>query len=517
LDFLSRRKPGKNDLSILVVVLLFGAVFVGVTFQFAHAGAPAVQNTAQSSCVTCGSQTIGLTVNNVGDTIVIGFGYVTNTHDQASIVTSITGGSTTFFKATSDAGVCQFPTCGGAGQTFYFGTELWSGSAGASGAITYTVSWTYSPNTVGLTGYDVTGVPTQATTTDVGHCNESASNCPGLISTNNNNGFPTGQAIEIGAFTSTQQLGAAGNGYTKLATLQPDVAGEYSATATSVNSPTAFPMNTLNPCNSPCGWSVSGAIFANSAVTTTTTANTVCLGGCSGGNNGTSHAPGLTTFSLKFYASQNLQTASQVDNVTIKIKSVNINVVTGTGYIVCYGTTGIPSAGNPYTLITSNPFSLFNGSSNFFVHDNPQAALAANEYYLCGFLIPTTHSNSATITGSGVSVYETSQSGITEYKYNCGCTTPPSNFYSNTVNTPRDWIYIHTIFAVMLLTTTSTSTVTGAVTTTVTTSSTSTILVNQGDPSKPAFWWMPFFFLMFVTSIFIGAYAMLQKAGAVPP
>jgi hypothetical protein len=500
-----------RSLSVLIVALL-ACSFMLVVLQPVHAAAPAVVNTGHNNCITCTQVLVNLVVANVGDAIVIGWGFVTNSQDQYSTISSITGNNGEVFSQQGvQAGSCGPPTCASAGHLIWFGSAIWSAVATATGTLTFTISWTYTVNGGGAEAFDITNVPAAALTVNSGACNESGTDCATTMTTAGQNAFVQGNAIEIASGMTTNAISSAGSGYTLVSSGNAQIEGEYSATASSVSSPTSFPIVTSG-CAHPCGWTDVGAIFGSNGQTATTTINTGCLGGCSGGPNSTSHAPTKTVFTLHFYASQNLQSPAQVDNVSIRIKSANINQVQGTGYIVCYGTSGIPSAGNPYTLITSNAFPIFNQSTNFYVHTNPQALLAANEYYLCGFLIPTTKSNSATITGSGVSVYETSQVGITEYKYDCGgCATPPNTFYSNTQNTPRDWIYIHTIFAVTLITTTSTSTVTGAVTTTVTTTSTSTAVVNQGDPTKAGFWYVPLFYILFFAGVFMAVYAMMLR------
>lgn len=206
-------------------------------------------------------------------------------------------------------------------------------------------------------------------------------------------------------------------------------------------------------------------LVPSAGVTSTTTINTNCLGGCSGGSNGTSiylPPPTSTFFNLHFYASVNLQTPSQVDNVTFKVAAVHITAATGLIYVCVWAANGVASGGNPYTLVQAcNGYVLTNGTSNFFVHSNPQANLGANQSYAVGIMTTTTASRGSGASGSGISIYQTSQAGITEYKYSVGSSTPPTTFFSNVQQTPHDWIYIHTTFPVVLLTTTlSTATIT---------------------------------------------------------
>src|SRR5439155_1358147 len=86
----------------------------------------------------------------------------------------------------------------------------------------------------------------------------------------------------------------------------------------------------------------------------------------------------------------------------------------------------------------------------------------------------STHSNSAGVTGSGVSLFETGNFTSVEYQYNMGSATPLSSFYGNTVksNGHYDWIYIHILFPILTISTTVTTTVAAS-------TITSTSIINQ--------------------------------------
>jgi len=145
-------------------------------------------------------------------------------------------------------------------------------------------------------------------------------------------------------------------------------------------------------------------------------------------------------------------------------------------------------------LILSQALTISNGTSNFFVHSNPQCNLASGQFYAVGYMTTTTASRGSGATGSGISFYESSQVGTIEYKYNVGSNTPPNSFFSSTQQTPRDFIYVHTIFTVATFTVTSVSTVSGTVSSTVFV--TSTNIINQLNMASSGFWFIPLVFLL---------------------
>lgn len=264
-------------------------------------------------------------------------------------------------------------------------------------------------------------------------------------------------------------------------------------------------------CTSNCGTGSNGMSFGVAAVVlspsglggSTTTINTMCLGGCTGGQNGTGNY--LIRNLLYFYQSQNVAQSATIDNVTLKVGAVHMNVTQGYLYITIYTATGVPSGGNPFEEIPGPTGQLavpiFNGTSNFFVHWNPQAILPANGYYAVGILAaPEGHSRGSGAANSGVQVMETSLF-LREYNYapagpSGSAQTPPFAFFSSTPQTPRHFIYVHEIFPVFLLTSTSTSTITVGGTATTTVSTTVTNVVNQLNMSSPGFWFLPLLFLM---------------------
>ena len=234
-----------------------------------------------------------------------------------------------------------------------------------------------------------------------------------------------------------------------------------------------------------------GTGLGTTTTTTTTTNNTGCVGpGCSGGNNGTS-----TYFSTSmprlfvFVSSQNTLSPGQIDNFTMKVKAVHITQNVGLVYVLTYepATPTLPaSAGNPWTLLTGNgidSIQLTNSTSNFFIHANPQTNICTSCYYAVGLMALTTASRGSGATGSGISFYESSQVGQTQYNYDMGSTTPAATFYSNAINHPNFFMFVHETYTVATFSTTVTSTTSIFANSTVLTTSTVTSTATTIDSS----------------------------------
>src|SRR5439155_19501089 len=103
----------------------------------------------------------------------------------------------------------------------------------------------------------------------------------------------------------------------------------------------------------------------------------------------------------------------------------------------------------------------FNDTHHFVIEINPQATICALCYYAVGVMAISTHSNSATVTGSGISLYEDSVPTSNELQYDVTLSTPPNYFYSNTIKTDShfDWIFTHLLFPILTITATTTTTI----------------------------------------------------------
>lgn len=251
-----------------------------------------------------------------------------------------------------------------------------------------------------------------------------------------------------------------------------------------------------------------GSAVAQTTSTVTTTINTGCLGACSGGNNGTQTVFTLGVPHIFIYDfSVNIQGASQIDNVTVKVGAVHIATKTGTVYVLGYEPatpTNPASAGNLWTLASKTPVTVQNGTTAFFIHVNPQMNVCASCYYAVGIMSNTNKSNSATVGGSGVSFYLTSQKGIQQQSFTPASTTPPTTFFSSTVSSPTLFLYIHNTFPVVTVTSTSTSTLSGTVSTTVTSTSTVTT-IDASFFNQNSNWPIIFFILFLPTFLMIAA------------
>lgn len=473
----ARRPRPHFFVSILLLGVLGMMLFSFLVIKPVHATTPFISHTGVATCALCGAKAVTVTIDNLGDTVVIAFQWITNSPNTNTFITSIAGASTTF---TSQNGATYIYLNSG-GNNYYSGTEIWSGSAGATGAQGITVSWSNTPNTVGLEGYDLIGTLTNAVATDTGACAVGA-NCPASIKTNHNNAFTAGASLEIGSIGSSDGLGAAGTGYTALNSGAINMGGIYSTTASSVGSPTNFPSSTSGGCGNACNWGVTGAIFGSTSGTsaTTTVINTMCLGSC-----GTQTTNGTTIFSIVmpnlyiFQTSQNVGTPGSIDNFTMKIGSVHINTNTGTVYVLVCETANSnpPNAGNPFNCFTPYSYPVFNNTSNVVLQVNPQNLICAGCYYTAGIMPITTASRGSGASGAGVSFYETS-APVQQFKYAVGASIPPTKFFSNTVLTPNLYMFVHLIFPVGTVTSTITSTFTGTnvVTSTLSTTVTSTTL-----------------------------------------
>jgi hypothetical protein len=493
-------------------ILALMVISFAIVLNPIHATTPSVLNTGHNSCVTCSQLTVNLAVTNVGDAIAIGWGFLTNSQDQYSTISSITGNNGEVFNAQgTQAGSCGPPTCASAGHLLWFGSAIWSATATVTGTLTFTVSWSYSPNTVGVEAYDIAGVPALPISVNSGNCNESGSDCPNTMTTAASNAFVSGNAIEIGSYLATQTLVGAtpGTGYSLLGAGTNNVAGEYSATATSVPTPTNFPLTLPQACSHPCGWAVVGAIFGNTAVTSTTTINTMCIAACQSANKTTIFSITMPN-SFVYQTSQNLATGALVDNFTMKVASVNINVVRANVTVLVYTASGagLPSGGNPWLLQSSTNYPITNQSSNFFIHVNPQTPICSSCYYAVGIFTTTTGSRGQGATGtSGIAFYESSDPSIVQYRYAMGSSTAANSFYANTVVKPNLFMIIHTILAVGYLTSTITSTFTGTNVITSTTTTTSTSVVTTIDSTfflQNANYPLIFLVLFLPTGLFLG-------------
>jgi hypothetical protein len=219
-----------------------------------------------------------------------------------------------------------------------------------------------------------------------------------------------------------------------------------------------------------------------STTTSTTTINTGCTGsGCTGGSNGTANY--LSSDYFYYYWSQNQASGAQVDNVTVKVGAVHINAATTTLYVLVYeaGNAAVPSASNPWNLVApADAVPITNGTSNFFVHANPQNLICSSCYFAVGVMAISTASRGSGASGSGISLYESSTVGMVEYQYSVGSSTPAAAFYANNVKTNShfDFMYIHTTYPVAIETTTVTSTtaINGTATSTVTATTTQTTI-----------------------------------------
>lgn len=264
------------------------------------------------------------------------------------------------------------------------------------------------------------------------------------------------------------------------------------------------------------------ATFGQSqSTTTTTTVNTGCVGpGCSGGNNGTSTYFSTSMPNLFVYVnSQNTLSPGQIDNFTMKVKAVHINQNVGLVYVLTYepATPTLPaSPGNPWTLLPgtgTDSIQLTNGTSNFFIHANPQTNICTSCYYAVGLMALTTASRGSGAVGSGISFYESSQVGQTEYNYNMGSTTPAASFYANTINHPNFFMFVHETYTVATFTVTSTQT--GNFTNTSTTVVTSTSVFTTIDSSfflQNSNYPMILFVLLIPTGLLLGVTRNLDGA-----
>lgn len=492
--------------SLLVLALLAASFFVlSMTFPAVHAATPVINNASNCDKGSAGATvTCTLTIATTGDVIAV-FGQTVNSADGVlySITsvtsTAVTGGFTEFISVQGNC-VPSSGFCGSSPPNQPFFNSLWIGTATASGAGKSIIINTAAGMTVGDIGgqaYDMSNVSPTPNFYSTGECDAVKNNDCGSPMITASSANPIVASVYLaGAITRGSSVGTAGTQFTINGAAA--TGGEFAQNT--LVPPTNFPLNFNGGSGLNSGYALIGVVFNQESVSTVTTVlNTACLGACSGGNNGTSiylPPPTTTFFNLHFYASQNIAGAAQVDNVTLKVAAVHITTSTGTFYVLVYGATGQPSGGNPYVLLTQIPVTLSNGSSNFFIHTNPQTNLGSSQYYAVGIMTTTTASRGSGATGSGVSVYETSQSGVVEYKFSVGSTTPPNSFFSSTTQTPHDFIYIHTTFPVATVTTTSTLTLSGLVTSTTTVTTTSTNIINQLNMTSAGFWFIPMIFLL---------------------
>jgi hypothetical protein len=223
--------------------------------------------------------------------------------------------------------------------------------------------------------------------------------------------------------------------------------------------------------------------------------NTNVMGATS--NNGTGYY--LTRNTFYFYASQNTQSNGLIDNVTIKVAALKMNVTQGSLYFGFYTSAGIPSLGNPWTLISTQVVPLFNTTSGF-IKINPQVNIAVGAWFAVGIMAsPEGHSRGGGAANSGVSVYLTSTAMEPQYYYapavaSGAAQIPPQSFYSSTTQGHSIFQYVHETYTVFTATATTSVTVGGTATTTSTV--TSTNVINQLNLASANFWFLPLLFLL---------------------
>jgi hypothetical protein len=487
-------------ISVFVVAML--ALGFLTAFLPVHAYTPLVANVGEGSWSGAGTTyTFALTVTAVGDTIAV-FAGIRNSVNNTFTTTSITspgvaGGMSLIYSAQTG---CQASAGCSPGHSQIPSIEtFWTGTTTSSGSLTFTVTIGSSGATyAGAEAYDLQYVGSPAVTATV--CFASTVTCGGQAA-----GTPvstTGPSVYLigGAFIAAVNSASSPCGF-----VGPD--GTVSASAYLINnSGSTCGINFTGGASAGNGFALITTQWGNNIVTSTTTINTMCMGACTGGNNGTGNY--LIRNLLYFYQSQNVNQVATIDNITLKLGTVHMNVTQGILYVAVYFVSGIPSAGNPYAQITGptglKAVPLFNvTSSNTFIHVNPQALICASCYYAVGVMAsPEGHSRGGGAANSGVQVLETSVSGITEYTYapagpSASAQAPPTIFFSSTVNTSHNlFIYVHTVFPVYAVTSTTTSTFTVGGTATTTISVTSTNYVNQLNMSSAGFWFLPLLFLM---------------------
>lgn len=458
------RKKSKVFVVAITLLLFEGLSLVVFTANPVHAFSPAVTSCHAGSGSVAGSLSCGtLGTVTTGNLLTVEVGVIGTGGSLETI--SVTDTLSTSFTCV------QFSiNVGSQASPDYVWAAMCNGIATATGADTPTCAWTVNNGgnncaaqqwanlQIAQQSGTVQGTGTQVTVTSLGLQATGQNNIVG-VDLWNNQANPT-----------------FGNAYTGAQDQNPGYWG-----AAFVSS-TADPTIAFSGTNSVVfdAYFLQLSTSANGIATTTTTVNTLVAGASSGGNNGT--AVYTASNSLYFYTAQNTASPGQIDNVSLKVSAVHINSATGLLYLLVYSSgTSPPSASNPYTLITNSQLAqtVTNGTSPGYIHWSPGAIIGAGAYFAVGVMATTTKSNSATVTGSGISLLETSQAGITEYQFAVGSSTPANSFYSNTVkaNHHFDWIYIHETYTIATITTTTTlPAVTLSGTVSVTTTITSTTL-----------------------------------------
>jgi hypothetical protein len=481
-------QPRPHFFALLVVAVLMFASFLVLVIPRAHAAIGLiVSNTCSAdNAVPAASATCNLTVANIGDTVIAeySFGDGSNAANTVGVSppASIKAGTVSLsYQQTAFAG----PVQGGAncGATNCYGALVASGLAAASGVVAVTVDNTgCSPNNLcygTLFVQDVTGANGVATAQNTATSTHSDATFFATALASPANSFGQGALLVAAYSGGDAAFFGGGPGFTLLS--GPTELAEYS-TGNPAN-PTQYPFTHNRPAVGVSYVEVGAVYGGSSNAVSTTTVNTNCLGACSGGSNGTSIFSLTMPNLFVFQTSQNQAGGSgQVDNFTMKVSSVHITTNTGTVYVVtCMPVvpTTVASGGNQWSCFNAFAVTITNNTSNFFIHANPQTNICASCYYAVGVFATTTASRGSGASGAGIGFFESSQTGVTQYKYAVGSSTPPTTFFSNTVVRPNLFMYIHTTFSVFLTTVTTTLsavTVTGAITTTISTTVTSTTL-----------------------------------------
>ena len=210
---------------------------------------------------------------------------------------------------------------------------------------------------------------------------------------------------------------------------------------------------------------------------------------------------------------------ASVINFTAKLEAVHIASATASFYLMAYsGTTANTpaSASQPLQLLYSHQFTITNGTTNVLL----TWAVPVTNYVcpLCYYAIALqtngNKSNSATVSGSGVEVYQATLITGSWQAFDVGANIIPISIYFGIGPQTAMYAYLRLQWPVGIdtITTTkttfsSTTTYTSAIyTSTVssTVTSTSTYLVNQSNPANTSFYYLPLFYILLFFALFSG-------------
>lgn len=415
-------------------------------------------NTASGSTVTAALTSCTSSANGV---LWVGVETATGTATCYTATVSDTNTNTFTKVATASAKIVT-----GVNPTTYTSVCVYIFVATVTGMTTSdTVTMTPSGSTYALNSVSavfIRSMTTAGATYYNATCSSSCSASPTTLQLSASKDASNGIALSMGGIGTGVNPWTAGAAYTLVAGACTNCygQGEYS---TSIGQ-TTFPITATHSQQAAfVVWALVGTIFTAATTTTiTTTVNQDCNGACSGSYS--SNGLYLKTNYLYFYQGVAVaQVSETLYNITTFVKAVHVNTASASLLIAVYaGTSAIPAASTPMSLIWSATAVLSNNSAAQYLHGAPNIQISPAVYYAVAVMATSAAARPLATYGgvgsSGVQIANASASVVaTLMLKNVGSSSLPATVYGSTA-TGSLFLVGYSKFGVVYSTTTITST-----------------------------------------------------------